>query len=582
MASRELIQSRTECEYKIQRYGIDEERIRTLVYITKLAFEVEKDKDFGLETSARAKDYINRYIAKFRGQGTTVWDMEKIAQDNGIEEAVGVVSMYYELLKAESHDIFESFMLYMEKNRPIEERFYQPRINPLQKVAQGIQDLADDKLDELFINCPSRIGKTQIVKFGFLWFGSKNPEKSNLYTAYSDKIIGGFYDGLIELITDPTYTYAEIFPKNIEKKIITDGRDMTIDLIRKKSYPTFTARSIYGTLNGACDCSGLAIDDDLFSGIEEAISIDRQKTVWDKFDNNFTKRLKRKAKLINMGTRWALGDVQGRRRNLLENKKEYKNRRYRIISIPALDENDESNFDYPYDLGYSTDDYKMMRASFEENDDMASWYAQCQQEPIERLGALFELSGMAEFFKPEDLPDIDDRQPDRIFAAVDEAFGGGDYVAMPICYQYDTEYYIVDVIYDKGDKKITRPRIVEKILQHEIGAVNFEETKVTADYREWIEEELKKKNYRFNSTHSAAQGKLGKRNRIFDKAPEIREFHFLESGCRSKEYNQFMQNLFSFKMEGEVKHDDAPDSMAQLCNMKIIRKRQTKILRNVL
>lgn len=570
MASQELVQARNHYEYEIQRYGIDENRINALAEVAAVAFGAENDSAYGIDVSKSVKEHINSYVELIIGKGKNIWDLEKMAQESRTEYSL--VSKYYEILRMESRDLLESFMLYMERKRPIEERFYQPRINPLRQVAKGIQDLADDKLDELFINCPSRIGKTQIVKFGFLWFGSKNPEKSNLYTAYSDKIIGGFYDGLIELMTDPTYTYAEIFPENVEKKIITDGRDMTIDLIRKKSYPTFTARSIYGTLNGACDCSGLAIDDDLFSGIEEAISVDRQKTVWDKFDNNFMKRLKRKAKLINMGTRWALGDVQGRRRNLLENKEEYKNRRYRIISIPALDENDESNFDYPYDLGYSTDDYKMMRASFEENDDMASWYAQCQQEPIERLGALFELNGMAEFFKPEDLPD---RQPDRIFAAVDEAFGGGDYVAMPICYQYDTEYYIVDVIYDKGDKKITRPRIVEKILLHKIAAVNFEETKTTSEYREWIEETLKEKGYRFNSTHSAAQGKLGKRNRIFDKAPEIREFHFLESGCRSKEYNQFMQNLFSFKMEGEVKHDDAPDSMAQLCDMKIEKKSGT-------
>lgn len=476
--------------------------------------------------------------------------------------------IYWDAMHLEADEYFESFMLYMEKNRPPEEKFYQPRMNPLQIVAQAIQDLADDLLDELFINCPSRIGKTQIVKFAFLWWGSRNPETSNLYTAYSDKITKGFYNGLYELMTDQTYTYGEIFPKNVEKPPMTNGDDETIDLVRKKTYPTFTCRSIYGTLNGACDCNGLAVDDDLFQGIEEAISVDRQKTVWDKFDNNFMKRLKRKAKLINMGTRWALGDVQGRRRNLLENNSEYADRRYRVISIPALNENDESNFDYPYDLGYSTQDYKMIRASFEENDDMASWYAQCQQEPIERLGALFETGDM-KFFKLSDMPQ--EIEPIRIFAAVDEAFGGGDFVSMPICYQYEDACYIVDCVFDNGDKSVTRPKIVEKILQHQIQAVRFEETKTTSDYRTWIEDECKKKNYKFNSTGKAAPGKLGKRTRIFDKAPEIREFYFLEQSERSKEYQKFMQNIYSFKMEGEVKHDDAPDSMAMLCDMKLFR-----------
>lgn len=494
----------------------------------------------------------------------------------GIKNGIDVLRLdvlNWETIKAEAPYWFESFMLYMEKNRPPEERFYEPRINPLRQVAMAVQELANDELDELFINMPSRVGKTQIVKFAFLWFGSRNSELSNLYTAYSDKITKAFYAGLIELIEDPTYTYKEIFPNNeISKR---NGDDLTVDLVRTKTYPSFTCRSIYGTLNGSCDCNGLAVADDLFSGIDEAISVDRQATVWGKFDNNFMKRLKKKAKLINMGTRWALGDCQGRRLNLLENNHEFKNRRYKVISIPALDENDESNFDYPYDVGFSTEDYRMSRASFEENDDMASWFAQCQQQPIERQGALFESSEM-KFFVPE--KDLPDREPDRIFMSVDEAFGGGDFVSAPVCYQYENEYFIVDVVFDSGDKKITRPLVKDMILKHAVQAAQYEETKTTTDYREWIELELKKQGYRCNSYGKATPGINGKRIRIFDKAPEIKEMWFLKPECRSKPYQKFIQNLYTFKMEGKVKHDDAADSLAQLCNMKIGTKSTVQII----
>lgn len=404
---------------------------------------------------------------------------------------------------------------------------------------------------------------TQIVKFAFLWWGSRNSELSNLYTAYSDRITTAFYTGLIELIEDQTYTYAEIFPENVIKK--KSGEDLTIDLVRKKTYPTYTCRSIYGTLNGSCDCNGLAVADDLFSGIDEAISVDRQQTVWQKFDNNFMKRLKRKAKLINMGTRWALGDVQGRRRDLLENDPNFANRRWRLISIPALDENDESNFDYPYDVGYSTEDYKMIRASFEKNDDMASWYAQDQQEPIERMGALFTTGDM-KFFNPE--TDLPDRFPDRIFMAIDEAFGGGDFVAAPVCYQWEDDYYIMDAVFNSGDKKITQPLVRDMILKHKVQAARFEETKTTAAYREDIEKDLKDVGYRLNSYGQPAPGNTGKRNRILDRAPEVREMYFLEPKYRSNEYERFLQNMYQFKKEGKVKHDDAPDAMGQLCEMK--------------
>lgn len=560
-------------ENYIQRKGIDEEVIYAMLEASTVAIKTEKDITYGLVLTDKTKRLIDSYTA-LHTDGGSIWDLEAYAQKH--ETEYKLVDWEYDLLWLEAKERFESFMLYLEKRRPVEERFYQPRIIPLRRVANGIQDLVDDKLDELFVNCPSRVGKTQIVKLGFVWYGSKFPEKSNLYTAYSDKITGGFYGGILEIMTDPTYTYADIFPENVEKKLITDGKDTTIDLIRKKTYPTFTMRSIYGTLNGACDCSGMGVSDDLFSGIEEALSLDRQITVWGKFDNNFMKRLKRKAKLINMGTRWAPLDVQGRRRNLLENKPEYKNRRWNAIVIPALNENEESNFDYPYNLGYSTEDYLMIRSSFEENDDMASWYAQDQQEPIDRHGALFTTDNMKYFNPTQDLPD---RVPDRIFAAVDPAYGGGDFVAMPICYQFSTDYFVVDVVYNNGDKEITVPEVTQRIAFHlekfapKTAEVHFEETKTTMEYRTLCQKEWEKLNAPVNATHDAAPNNISKADRIKNHAPDIRKLYFIDRDHRTKEYNQYFQNILTFKTEGKNKHDDGIDATAQLCDMIYGRKR---------
>lgn len=573
--SAELRRAVQDYENYIERKSVDEEVIKAMVEASTVAINGEKDIPYGLQLTGRTKDLIEQYT-NLHTQGS-IWDLEAYAQKREVE--VNLVDWQYKLLGLEARDVFESFMLFLEKRRPVEERFYQPRIIPMRRVANGIQDLVDDKLDELFVNCPSRVGKTQIVKLGFIWYGSKFPEKSNLYTAYSDKITGGFYDGILEIMTDPTYAYSEIFPENVEKKLITDGKDTTIDLIRKKSYPTFTMRSIYGTLNGACDCSGMAVADDLFSGIEEALSLDRQITVWGKFDNNFMKRLKRKAKLINMGTRWAPLDVQGRRRNLLENSSDYRNRRWDAIVIPALNENEESNFDYPYNLGYSTEDYLMIRASFEENDDMASWFAQDQQEPIDRHGALFTTDNMKYFNPMSDLPD---RVPDRIFAAVDPAYGGGDFVAMPICYQFGKDYFIVDVVYNNGDKEITVPEVTSRIAWHlekyspKTAEVHYEETITTMEYRLLCKKEWERLGTPVNATHDAAQNNISKVDRIKNHAPDIRKLYFVDREHRTKEYNKYFQNILSFKTEGRNKHDDGIDATAQLCDMiygrKMLRK----------
>lgn len=555
----------SDCEKYITRNGIDENIIQCYI---ETCYAAQEEKKIGImsECTKRTKNIINQFC---KNQfNFDVWELEKISQEKEMG-SIELVDQIYEMLLMESHYKFESFMLYMEKNRPVEERFYQNRINPLREVTLLIQDLYDDKLDEGMVFCPGRIGKTQIAKMGNLWFGSNRPERANLYSAYSDKITGGFYDGTKEMITDPTYTYNEIYPDN---KIdgLTDGKDLTIDINRKKTYPTFTMRSIYGTLNGACDCDGLGIYDDLFSGIDEALSENRQTTVWGKFDNNFMPRIKPgKAKLIGIGTRWAPKDVQGRRLDLLLNDPEYAGIRHREIIIPALNENGESNFDYPYNLGFTTLDYKRRMSSFENNDDMASWLAQYQQEPIERKGQIFNIDNM-DFYNPNEIEGI---RPDRIFAANDPAYGGGDFVSMPICYEINGDHYITDVVYNDGDKEVTIPEVTSRMEDHldkfknKTAEVHFEETKSTYGYRMECEKIWNADGYPINVTHDPADNQTAKMDRIKNHAPEIRKLKFINPKFQKKEYKKYFQNVISCTYEGKMKHDDGIDSTAQLCDM---------------
>lgn len=564
-------------ENYITQSGIDDTVIEAYIEASRTAYLNEKDIEYGLALSKRAKELIEHYVLDLAKM--TIWDLDHYQFKNETTP-YSIRDKYFSLLLLESHYLFESFMLYMEKNRNPWERFYLPRRNPLKQVADLIQDLYDDKLDEGMVFCPGRIGKTQIVKMGNLWFGSNRPERSNLYSAYSDKITGGFYDGTLEMITDPTYAYAEIYPDNTIKGL-TDGKDLTIDINRKKTYPTFTMRSIYGTLNGACDCDGLGIYDDLFSGIDEALSEDRQNTVWTKFDNNYMPRIKPgKAKLMGIGTRWAPRDVQGRRLALLENDTEYANVRHREIIIPALNKDGESNFDYPYKLGYTTQDYKRRMASFESNDDMASWFAQYQQEPIERKGQMFNVDTM-NFFKPEEIEGI---KPDRIFAANDPAYGGGDFVSMPICYEISGEYYVPDVVYNDGDKYITIPEVTNRIEHHldkfprKTAEVHFEETKTTSGYRLECEDIWKKDGYPILTSHDPADNQTAKMDRIKNHAPDIRRLHFVDMKYQTKEYRKYFQNILLCTYEGKMKHDDGVDSTAQLCDMIYSHKRKASII----
>lgn len=451
----------------------------------------------------------------------------------------------------------DAYMLYLEIERAPQERFYQPRRRVLYPAVSMMQQLADDKLDEAFISCPPRVGKTTLLMFLTTWLMGKNSELANLYSAYSDVITNAFYQGVLEIINDPnTYLWNEVFPKS--KIVQTNAQNETINLDRKKRYPSLTCRSLYGTLNGACDCSGFLISDDLIGGIEEALSRDRMMSAWLKVDNNLITRAKGSAKILWCGTRWSMIDPAGLRMELLTNDQRFSTRRHKIINMPALNEKGNSNFVYDYGVGFTTEYYQQRRASFERNGDMASWNAQYMGQPVEREGTLFAPEDMR--FYNGQLPMED---PERTFMVVDPAFGGSDFVAAPVCYQYGEDVYVVDVVYDSGDKRVTQPLLAATAQKYGVQSMRIEANKTTEAYKEGVEEEIKRRGYRVTMTSKAAPPMSSKENRIRDKAPDIRlHFIFLEDGLRSKSYSAFMQNVYSFKLTGKNKHDDAPDSLA--------------------
>lgn len=452
---------------------------------------------------------------------------------------------------------FDSYLVYLEWNRKPEERFYLPRRRVIKPFVESLQALADDELDELFLSCPPRVGKTSLLMFYMTWTIGRNSERANLYCAYSDVITSAFYNGVLEIINDPvTYTWHEIFPG--AELVATNSKDETLNIDRRKRYASLTCRSLYSTLNGAVDVNGILMSDDLISGIEEAMSKDRLTAAWSKVDNNLLTRAKSGCKILWCGTRWSLTDPIGLRIDTVLNNPKFARRRVKIINIPALNEKDESNFHYKYGVGFDTSYYQQRRASFERNNDMASWNAQYQGEPIERDGAVFS-PGDFRYYNGV----LPEGEPDRIFAALDPSWGGGDFCAMPVIFKYGNELYVHDVVYDNGDKRVTQALVADKVIEHGVAALQVEATKMTEDYAEGVDDILRKRKKRINLTTKVAQRTTGgKTQRIFDKAPDIRErMVFLDDGKRSKPYQLFMQNVYSFKIVGKNKNDDAPDSL---------------------
>ena len=557
MASKELIKAWNSYENYIEKKGVEDAILLPMVEACKIAF-MEKDFAFAL----RAKDFTIKSLEEHVNTKTngTISMLEEFSQQNhtGFE----YIDLYYDtLLTAAPYDL-DSFLLYIERDRLRKDRFYEPRRKTLIKVANALMRIERRELDELFLHTPPRIGKSQIITGYTAFHCARDDEHSNLYVTHKEDLGGAFLDGVSEIITDPTYRFSDVFPET--KIAATNAKSHKLDLGRPKKYKTLSGKGLESGLNGEYDAYGLLILDDILEGVQDVISADVLKRKKIIYQNNVLSRAKENCAIINIGTIWATNDIYMSRRDFLENNPEAQGRRFESIIIPALDPvTDESNFDYEYGVGYTTKAYRIKRSEFESNDDMAGWWSQYQQQPIDRKGAIFNPERM-NYYKV-----LPEGKPLKIIAHADTALGGGDFTSFPIVYVYeDGSWYLEDVVFDNSEKYITEPQIVSKIKKHDIKNVHFESNQGGEGYKDDVRRMLKqdltfKKNV--NITADWAPSNKRKAQRIWDHAEQIRKIHFKEPGLRDEQYRKFMNNLFSFTMNMTKKqHDDAADSLAGL------------------
>ena len=452
----------------------------------------------------------------------------------------------------EAKDVFDSYCIYLEWNRAPEKKFYQPRRKVLRTVANALQDLADDRLDLLAISMPPGCGKTALAIFYLTWLAGRTPDEPMLTGSHSNSFVRGVYDECLRIFDkDGEYLWNDVFPDVAVSN--TNAKDCRIDLGKRKRFETLEFTSI-GTGNaGLYRASTLLYCDDLVSGIEVALSKPRLDKLWETYTTDLRQRkIGNKCKELHIATRWSVHDVIGR---LEQNHGD--SDRNRFIVMPAMNEKDESNFDYDYGVGYSTETLRKQREVMDE----MSWKALYMNQPVEREGLLFPADELRYFNGV-----LPDGEPDRKLMVMDIAWGGGDFTACPIAYVYGDAVFIPDLVFNNGDKTVTRPEVVGKIIQHKINVVRGEANNGGDEYCDVVDSQLRQQGYHCSVRSQRAPSGQSKLSRIIQYAPDIKRFYFLDEKHQSKEYKAFMEQVTMFTQLGKVPHDDAPDSLAQLAD----------------
>ena len=499
-------------------------------------------------TRSGEKEYHD-YNKQFRSRITAA--MRRMA-DGEWPKLERMNEVFYKSLLMDAQVSFDAYCMYIEKNRDPKKRFYMPRRKKLLQIVNALQDLMDDRLDMLGISLPPGVGKSTLAIFLLTWISGKWSEEPNLTGSHSNAFVRGVYDECLRIFdVKGEYLWHDVFPGVGVSN--TNAKDCRIDLGKRKRFETLEFTSI-GTGNAGLYRAGrLLYCDDLISGIEVALSKERLDKLWETYTTDLRQRkIGDHCKELHIATRWSVHDIIGRLENQYEG-----DERARFIRIPALDENDESNFDYQYGVGFSTAFYHEQREIMDD----ASWRALYMNQPIEREGLLYNENELRRFF------DLPDREPDAIISVCDTKDRGTDYCVMPIAYQYGQDYYIVDVVCDNSNPEVVEPRLVSKCLQHKIQMSRFESNSAGGRVAQSIQEAVKKQGGITKITTKYTT--QNKETKIIMSSPFVLQ-HFLfkdQSVIKEdKEYRKFLGFLCSYTMAGKNKFDDVPDAVSMLAD----------------
>lgn len=452
---------------------------------------------------------------------------------------------------------FDDFCVWLEIDRPKEQRFYQGRRKSLLPLVRSLQDLYDGKIKFLAVSMPPRVGKSTICLMFLSFVIGHHPQARSLCVGYSTTLAKNFFERIQDFVEGSDYRWGDVFPalNGISKRSV---EDLCFDVkVKPNAFPSLTCRGIDGSLTGNCDCSegGVLYCDDLVRDYEEALNPNRMNMLWGKYVNQVRDRMHGSMQLM-VGTRWNVYDPIGMMQGLYEG-----NPHYRFLVIPAMDDNDESNFAYEHD-GFSTEDYRELRRITGD----AEWKAKYEGQPYVREGIIFGADELR-YYNGE----LPEGKPDQIIATCDVAFGGGDSVCMPIGYVYgqgdDAVVFIPDVVFNNGATGTTTHIVATRIIKHDPDRTVFEENSGGLLYKGKVEEILQSYGYNKPLKSKRARKEIPKVDRILFRCEWIKaHFVFLEPRKQSIEYRQFMRELTTYTAKGKNPHDDAPDGCTQLAD----------------
>lgn len=549
MASQSLISTINGYENYIERNGIDEQVIDAYVDACSVAINGEKDIEYGLQLTKRAKELIEDFCTA--KTGGTIWDLEKYAFANKTEYEL--INWFYDILLIEAQNkVVDSFFRYIEKKREPKERFYMPRRKQFIKIGliEALQGMIDDKYDILCISLPPGTGKTTIEKFFHSAVIGWYSNGYNLFYSHSGDITRMYYDGVYDIVTNADeYTWGEVFP-GLEVTS-TNAKLEQFNVGKYKPFQSVQCTSVGSKNAGKVRANKFLLVDDMIGGIEEALNPTYLDKLWDKYAVDARQRKipdedGNPCKEIHIATRWSVRDVIGRIIQAYEG-----NKRVKVISVPDVDPvTGESNFDFEFG-GYTVKDFEDIQLLMDE----ISYRCLYKQDPIEREGLLFPDDKIRRYLN------LPHGEPEIITAQCDTKGKGTDYFVLPVLQKYGEDYYCIDCVCDNtADYEEQYRNAAAVLVNNKVQECEFERNAGGDRVAMEVNKRVESVGWICNITDTPTE--TNKEARIFQCSNWILQHIIFKDSSLYKPnepYGVMMSLLKQYSVSGKKQLDDVPD-----------------------
>lgn len=400
----------------------------------------------------------------------------------------------------------------------------------LKDIADALQRVEEGKIKSLSVSLPPRAGKSYITSLYCAWVLGRNPSESLMRNTCTATLYLKFsYDVRAIIKSDK---FGEVFNVSLSE----DKKNLQGWNTDQAKMVSYFGAGVGGTIIGF-GATKVAITDDLYRGLEDALSDTKNDRIIQWKEATHDSRMESGCARIDIGTRWSVNDIIGRNMQ-----KGYYDE---SIVVAALDENDRSFCE----AVMTTAEYHEKRHKTAKE----IWLAEYQQQPVDIGGRLF---GDINVISEDEFKDLQDKI-EGCLAYIDVADQGDDYCAALVVGLVGDKMYVVDYLYTKDNTDITIPLAAAMLTKWNVSYVRVESNSMGAMFSRELQRQCKTKVLQVVNT-------TNKMTRILMQSAYIINNYNWVKYERNVHSIQFLEAMYSFSKEGKNKNDDAPDCAAGL------------------